>query len=464
MVNTAAQLEQDWLSVNLVHRAQAGDSNAFDHLAKHCRPLLFALAFVRTSHKDEAEDLVQDVLIKAWQKLPSLVDAASFLPWLKTVMANACISWYRRSCSRPESLNEEFARLLVAEQGLPLKTLLEQDRQRELQQALLILPEANRLALLMHIWGHVSYDDIATFTGVYASTVDGRIYRAKRQMRRLLYDGGAEFLGEEHRPWQPAPALDELSPKRRKRMPSTKPTAMTDTWERPLTLVLFTRRFSLMLDAGVSLLRALEILQEMPSPFGEATTQLRAKVERGEYLSQAMADRPDLFPPVYIGMIRAGEVGHVLEETVQRLKKVIAREWNLANRCPSNEAPLFLLLPADKAVPGKWAEMSAYQQTVTLSLFFETFGTLLQSGVPIVQAMHTVADLLPQASQEGWIQVIRCVYPAGELFSPEMKRMGIFPDFAVEMILIGEKSGSLDAMMHSLAESFDDDLKFQTLP
>jgi len=218
-----------------------------------------------------------------------------------------------------------------------------------------------------------------------------------------------------------------------------------------------------MLDAGVSLLRALEILQEMPSPFGEAIRQLRARVERGDYLSQAMSDRPDLFPPAYIGMIRAGEVSHVLEETVQRLTKVLAREWNLANRHPSKEAPLFLLLPSGTGVPEKWEAMSAYQQTVTLSLFFETFGTLLQSGVPIVQAMNTVSDLLPQASQDGWTRAIRLVYPDGELFSPEMKRMGIFPDFAVEMILIGEKSGSLDAMMHRLAESFEDDLEYQML-
>ncbi len=247
-------------------------------------------------------------------------------------------------------------------------------------------------------------------------------------------------------------------------MPTPKTAPAVNDWEQPLALIVFTRRLSLMLDAGVSLLRALEILQEMPSPYGEAARRLHSEVENGKFLSMAMSQRPDLFPPVYVGMIRAGEVGRILEETVQRLKKVLAREWNLANRHPSQESPLFLLLPAGRSLPGTWEALSDYQQTVTLSLFFETFGTLLQSGVPIVQAMQTVGDLLPEASREGWTQVIGLVYPAGKLFSPGMQRMGIFPDFAVEMIRIDEESGSLDSMMHRLAESFEDDLEYQFLP
>jgi len=246
-------------------------------------------------------------------------------------------------------------------------------------------------------------------------------------------------------------------------MPTTKPTVKANEWELPLALIAFTRRFSLMLDAGVALVRALEILQTMPSPYGEASRRLRASVERGETLHKAMTEHRDLFPPVYVGMIRAGEAGGVLEESVQRLKKVLAREWDLAMRHPATESPLFLVLPAGKSLPRNWTEMSEYQRTVTLSLFFETLGTLLQSGVPIVQAMRTVSDLLPTASQDGWVRAIELVHPRGELFSPEMLRMGVFPDFAVEMIRIGEESGSLDSMMHSLAESFEDDLDYQAL-
>ena len=204
-------------------------------------------------------------------------------------------------------------------------------------------------------------------------------------------------------------------------------------------------------------------MQALPSPYGEATHQLQAGVERGECLSKVMSEMPDLFPPIYVSMIRAGELGGILEEILLRLKKILAREWSVASQHPSDESPLFLLLPAGKSLPDRWEAMSAYQQTVILSLFFETFGMLLESGVPIVQTMQTVATLLPQASRASWMKAIGLVDPDGNLFSPEMTRMEIFPDFAVELIRIGEERGSLHSMMHLLAESFEDDLEYQAL-
>ena len=460
MHNVSEQPGSGCVESSLVSRAQLGDRAAFDELARECRPLLFALAFLRTRQREEAEDLVQEVLMRAWQKLPGLSKRVSFLPWLRTVMANACISWYRGSRSRPISLSGGDAPEVAARSGHPLQDLLEQDRTRELHEALLTLPEANRLALLMHIWSDASYNDIATLTGVSASTVDGRIYRAKRQMRRLLYDNGSQLLGDEPRLRLRADAGMPPRSRREKKMSITAPdTAIVP--DLPLAVVSFTRRLSLMLDAGVATLRALEILQDAQLPLDDAVSHLRARVAGGDTLSQAMSDRPDIFPKVYTGMIRAGETGHVLEEIVQHLAKMVAREWQLASSPPSGEPPVYLLLPSGLPVPESWEEMPAYQRTVTLSLFCSTFGTLLQSGVPIVQSMKTVADLLPAASREGWMRAVRCVYPAGELFSPEMRQMGIFPEFAVELILIGEQNGSLDGMLHRLAESFEDDLDFQ---
>jgi DNA-directed RNA polymerase specialized sigma24 family protein len=76
----------------------------------------------------------------------------------------------------------------------PLEVVLSGEKQRELHRALLLLPQANRLALLMHVWGNYSYAEIAAFTEVRVTTVEGRIYRAKRQMQRLLYDEGTAFL------------------------------------------------------------------------------------------------------------------------------------------------------------------------------------------------------------------------------------------------------------------------------
>src|SRR5215210_1745657 len=106
---------EDSLEIDRVQRAQRGDRGAFDRLARHYRPSLLALAFFRTSNREAAEDLVQEVLTRAWQKLPTLEEPASFAPWIRTIVANACHSWYRRSPPAADSLEAESEHPAVAD-------------------------------------------------------------------------------------------------------------------------------------------------------------------------------------------------------------------------------------------------------------------------------------------------------------------------------------------------------------
>ncbi len=185
--------------------ACAGDRVAFDQLVHHYRPVLLALTFLRTRDLYEAEDLVQEILMRVWQKLPGLHQPALFLPWMKTIAANACSTWYRRSTLQTTSLDTEPACQFLADGApKPLEIVLSGEKQRELHRVLLLLPQANRLALLMHVWGNYSYAEIAAFTEVRITTVEGRIYRAKRQMQHLQRDEGAAFLTS--RPGHPMPA------------------------------------------------------------------------------------------------------------------------------------------------------------------------------------------------------------------------------------------------------------------
>jgi RNA polymerase sigma-70 factor (ECF subfamily) len=184
--------------------ACAGDRAAFDQLVHHYRPVLLALTFLRTRNMYEAEDLVQEILMRAWQKLPGLHNPTLFLPWIKTIAANACSTWYRRRPTHTTSLDTEPSCQILADgTPKPYEIVLFGEKQRELHRALLLLPQANRLALLMHVWGNYSYAEIAAFTEVRVTTVEGRIYRAKRQMQRLLYDEGTAFLTS--RPDHPMP-------------------------------------------------------------------------------------------------------------------------------------------------------------------------------------------------------------------------------------------------------------------
>lgn len=175
--------------------AGAGDRAAFDQLVHHYRPALLALTFLRTRDICEAEDLVQQILVRIWRKLPGLRQPDSFLPWMKSIAANACSTWYRRTERLATSIDMMPAcQLLARYDATPLEIVLSGEKQREVHRALLLLPKANRLALLMHVWGSYSYAEIAAFTDVPVTTVEGRIYRAKRQMRSILRDEGAAFL------------------------------------------------------------------------------------------------------------------------------------------------------------------------------------------------------------------------------------------------------------------------------
>jgi len=443
----ADRASENHLRTKLTEAAQGGDRAAFNTLASHYRPLLFALAFLRTSHTEEAEDLVQEILLKAWEKLPTLHSPALFLPWLKTITANACTSWHRRSQFLPKLLDTEAASHLTSDRGRPLEQLLQREQQRELHDALLMLPEANRISLLMHVWGGSSYEDIAASVGVPATTVEGRIYRARRQLERLLRD---------------APAATSKRPIGEKTMSQEAflPLIARADRAQPPALALFTRRFSIMIDAGVSIMRSLDSLTEAPLPYGPAAQGIMARVENGATLSEAMSDRPDLFSEPYIMMIRAGELGKILDETLRRMVKVMTKEWQLACRCPVGEEPLLLLHPAGTPYPEDWSKMSEYQRTVTLALFFETFGMLLQSGVPILRTMETLTSLLPAAQRAGWAQVRQAVAEGKPMYSA-MEAMGIFPRLVLAMTRAGEASGSLDTICYRLSEAFEDDLDYK---
>lgn len=125
----------------------------------------------------------------------------AFAAWLKTIALNACRTWCRRA-AWPQSLDAlDDALALPDFQPGPLEVLLEREKQQAWRQALLTLSEANRLALLMHVWGGSSYAEIALFLEVPLTTVEGRIHRAKQQLRRLLKDNATELLGEPRQCW-----------------------------------------------------------------------------------------------------------------------------------------------------------------------------------------------------------------------------------------------------------------------
>jgi RNA polymerase sigma-70 factor (ECF subfamily) len=134
------------------------------------------------------------------------------LPWLKAIAARACLDWSRRVYPHTCSLESGAFPHLPAEASLqPLNVLLARERQRALRDALAMLPDANRIALLMHAWEGASYQEIAEFTGVPLSTVEGRIYRSRKQLRELLRADQDTMFGRPAKQWQASEKRNEVS-------------------------------------------------------------------------------------------------------------------------------------------------------------------------------------------------------------------------------------------------------------
>ncbi len=456
-IKTPTQTEATWAA--RVREAQRGDRTAFDGLARHYRPLLFTIAFLRSADTQEAEDLVQETLAQAWTRLPALKSPEAFPAWIRAIIVHACNTWFRKGQRRVAIHPLEEALSLVADgTTTPLACILRREQQRELYRALFTLPEANRIAILLHVWGGYAYAEIAALTGVLPSTIEGRIYRAKRQLRNQLNDEGAGFLQEPRRTRNHnAIGVNEPHKKENPMTVTLSPATQPPPSDLPLNCVLFTERFSRLIDGGVSLVRSLQALEDIPPPYGPAIADLRRRVEGGDSLSGPMKEYPQLFSAFYVGMVRAGEAGGVLEETLQRARQVTTREWELARRRPTSETPLYLTLPSDSPPPGGWTDLTKYQRLLALALFCNALSILLSSGVPILQALEIVGELLP-TTQRMEMETVRTAVREAIPLHKALEPLGIFPSFVIAFLEAGFVSGSPDSALYLAAETIEQEM------
>jgi len=173
----------------LVRRAQGGDRAAFDRLTKGYRGMVLATAYARLRDREEAEDLAQDILLRAWTKLPTLKDPALFAAWLKTIALRTALNRQARRPPPALSLDElAETRACAAREGDPLARCLTQEHQRAVYQALRGLPRENRLTIVLHVCEGFTCPELAELFGVPLTTIEGRVHRAKTQLRRVLGD------------------------------------------------------------------------------------------------------------------------------------------------------------------------------------------------------------------------------------------------------------------------------------
>jgi type IV pilus assembly protein PilC len=299
----------------------------------------------------------------------------------------------------------------------------------------------------------------------------------------------------------------------------------------PKELAIFTRQFSVMIDAGLPLVQCLEILstQQENKAFAKALAEVRASVEAGSTLANGLNLFPKIFDSLYCNMVEAGETGGILDTILQRLSGYIEKAVKLKRAVQSaliypiavvaiaggviflllwKVVPIFATLFAGLgvelplptrivigfsnaigtfAVPiivlgaaGVWGLRRYYAtpsgrmvidkltlkipvlgsllRRIGVARFTRTLGTLITSGVPMLEAMDITARTSGNAVIEEAILSVRKAIETGRTIVDPLRETGVFPNMVVQMIGVGEQTGALDSMLAKVADFYEDEV------
>ena len=197
-VATVGRLESE-SDVALVRRARAGEFGAFEALFERHRVLVYRFAYQMTSRRDDAEDLVQEAFVRAYQNLERYRDEAKFTTWLLRIVANLCTDQARMSTRRTALEQKEAAGALdwmttgVTED--PITNLEDEQRRVAIRKALQALPTHHRTMIVLRDIEEREYPEIAEVLGCTIGGAKLRVLRARRALRDRI----GPLLGEDRR-------------------------------------------------------------------------------------------------------------------------------------------------------------------------------------------------------------------------------------------------------------------------
>ena len=297
-------------------------------------------------------------------------------------------------------------------------------------------------------------------------------------------------------------------------------------------LAIFTRQFSVMIDAGLPLVQCLEILagQQENKFFQKVLTNTRGQVEGGATLSAAMRGSPKVFDALYVNMVEAGETGGILDTILQRLSTYIEKNVKLQRAVKSALvypvgvltvaggvitlllwkvvpifATLFAGLGVDLPLPTKivialsnfvgsifgllilvalggaifglkvWygtpqgrfvldtiilklPVLGILMRKIAVARFTRTLGTLISSGVPILEGLDITARTAGNAVVERALQKVRKSLEEGKSLTEPLKESEVFPCMVTQMIAVGEQTGAMDAMLQKIADFYEEEV------
>jgi type IV pilus assembly protein PilC len=300
-------------------------------------------------------------------------------------------------------------------------------------------------------------------------------------------------------------------------------------------LAIFSRQFATMINAGLSLMRALSILAEQTDnpELARVNAEVRNDVEAGQSLSAAMGKFPKVFPPLMVNMCKAGEVGGFLDAVLVQIAENYEAEVKLRSKIKSamtypivvgcialiamtimltfvvpSFASIFSSLGTPLPKPtqilvdiSKWMKFllplgiiggigstigwkrirhregvrrvvdpwklkvpvfGMLFSKVAIARFARNLGTMIRSGVPILQALDIVAETTGNWTITAAVKDIQESVRQGESLTQPLSQHDVFPPMVVQMMSVGEDTGALDTMLAKIAEFYDQEVEATT--
>ena len=297
-------------------------------------------------------------------------------------------------------------------------------------------------------------------------------------------------------------------------------------------LTIFSRQFATMVNSGLGMLRCLYILQEQTEnkKLAGIVGQIKDDVEAGISLSDALEKHPKVFSKLFVSMVRAGELGGILDEVLNRLAMQLEKDDQIKRAVKSAMVyplmitifalvvlmgmvffliPIFAKMYAD--LGGKLPGLTQFMVNVSnfmkgwwfivlpgavgafmgikylkntplgtslwdrfklnipmgigeiirklaVARFSRTLGTLITSGVPILQAIEITGKASGNSVIERAMVSVQTSVKEGATITAPLEQASVFPAMVTQMISVGEETGSLDTMLSKIADFYEDEV------
>jgi len=185
---------EEQIDTELVAKAQQGDVAAFDELVERYYGKIYGLTYNMTSNREDAEDLVQEIFLKAFAALPRFRGKSSFYTWIYRIAINKTINYRKKRNSKRALSLDQFDQEIKTDdlyhalttKGSPLRNLSLTELQKKLNEALNSLSEKHRAVVVLHDMQGIPHETIAKMVGASVGTVRSRLFYARQQMQNEL--------------------------------------------------------------------------------------------------------------------------------------------------------------------------------------------------------------------------------------------------------------------------------------